>query len=108
MATEAQVLEALRAIVDPDLNRDIVSLGFVKNLKIEGGAVRFDIELTTPACPVKDAFKRQAEAAAGALPGVDRVEVTMTAQHRSKAQPDLDLGQIGAIVAVSSCKGGVG
>ncbi|HOH49397.1 MAG TPA: P-loop NTPase [Candidatus Hydrogenedentes bacterium] len=108
MATEAQILEALGAIVDPDLNRDIVSLGFVKNLKIEGGAVSFDIELTTPACPVKDAFKRQAEAAVGALPGVDRVEVTMTARHRPKTQPDLDLGQIGAIVAVSSCKGGVG
>jgi ATP-binding protein involved in chromosome partitioning len=47
------VLEALRVVQDPDLHRDIVSLGFIKDLKISGGQVSFTIELTTPACPVK-------------------------------------------------------
>ena len=48
--SEAAVLDSLKAVRDPDLNRDIVSLKFIKNLKIEGGRVSFAIELTTPAC----------------------------------------------------------
>ncbi len=57
---EAAVLDALRAVKDPDLHKDIVALGFVKNLRIAGGAVAFTIELTTPACPVKDLLREQA------------------------------------------------
>ena len=60
--TEAAVLDALKAVRDPDLNRDIVSLKFIKNLRIDGGAVAFSIELTTPACPVKDQMRDQARA----------------------------------------------
>ncbi|HSI73187.1 MAG TPA: iron-sulfur cluster assembly protein, partial [Fimbriimonas sp.] len=59
--TEAQVLDALRNVVDPDLHRDIVSLNFVKNVSIDDTRVAFTIELTTPACPVKDILKAQAE-----------------------------------------------
>ena len=58
--TEHAVLEALKAVKDPDLHRDIVSLGFVKNLEIQDGRVGFTIELTTPACPVKDQMQDQA------------------------------------------------
>ena len=54
MVTESAILDALRVIIDPDLHRDIVSLGFVKNVKINGGAVSFIIELTTPACRFAD------------------------------------------------------
>ena len=54
MVTETAVLAALMVVKDPDLQRDIVSLGFIKNLRIDGGRVAFSIELTTPACPVKD------------------------------------------------------
>ena len=61
--TEAAVLEALKAVRDPDLNRDIVTLKFIKNLRIDGGRVAFTIELTTPACPVKDQMRDQARAA---------------------------------------------
>jgi ATP-binding protein involved in chromosome partitioning len=50
--TETQVLDALRTIQDPDLHKDIVSLGFVRNVRIEQDTVRRDINLTTPACPV--------------------------------------------------------
>ena len=51
---QAAVLDALKVVQDPDLHRDIVSLGFIKDLKVDGGIVAFTIELTTPACPVKD------------------------------------------------------
>ena len=52
-ALEQAVLDALRTVNDPDLNKDIVTLNFVKDLKIDDGKVSFTIELTTPACPVK-------------------------------------------------------
>jgi len=57
-----EVLSALRRIIDPDFGEDIVSCGFVKSLNIDqgSGAVSFTLELTTPACPVKDQFKREA------------------------------------------------
>ena len=61
---------ALKVVRDPDLQRDIVSLGFIKDLKIDGGRVAFTIELTTPACPVKDQLRDQARAAVMQVPGV--------------------------------------
>ncbi len=110
--TEQQVLDSLRHIVDPDLQRDIVSLGFVKHLDIHQGEVTFTIELTTPACPVKDRFQRQAEEAVSALPGVTRVQVQMGSQQRRSPledqQQDSTLKEVGAVIAISSCKGGVG
>ena len=67
---QAAVLDALRVVTDPDLGRDIVSLGFVKSLAIDpGGAVSFVIELTTPACPVKDQMQAQAQAAVSRVAG---------------------------------------
>ena len=86
--TEAAVLEALKSVRDPDLNRDIVSLKFIKNLKIDGGAVSFAIELTTPACPVKDQMRDQARALVSAIPGVTSVAIEMTAQVRAAVSPD--------------------
>ena len=81
--TEASVLEALKNVRDPDLNRDIVSLKFIKNLRIDGGQVAFSIELTTPACPVKDQMRDQARALVSAIPGVTAVDIEMTAQVRA-------------------------
>src|SRR5215217_1890554 len=80
--SEEQVLKALSNIIDPDLHKDVVSLGFIKNLKIEGGNVSFDFELTTPACPVKDRFLEQARQLVGQVPGVERVDCTMTSNVR--------------------------
>jgi ATP-binding protein involved in chromosome partitioning len=106
---EQQVLDALKVIEDPDLHQDIVSLGFVKDMKIEGGDVFFRIELTTPACPVKDAFQKKAEEVVGALEGVVTVSVEMTADtsRRSVQQKNLIPG-IRHCIAVASGKGGVG
>ncbi len=104
------VLSALRAVIDPDFQQDIVTLGFVKDLEIHEGRVSFKIELTTPACPIRDQFREQAEEAVRRLPGVTDVRITMTAQARAPRQLEKGSGlaQTACILAVTSCKGGVG
>jgi ATP-binding protein involved in chromosome partitioning len=113
MAVEqARVLDALKVVQDPDLHRDIVSLGFIKDLNISGGKVGFTIELTTPACPVKDQMRDQARAAVLALPGVTDVNVTMSASVRTTGiggeGPRAPLPGVKNIIAVGAGKGGVG
>lgn len=110
MLTESQILDAMRHIIDPDLGQDIVSLGFIKNLKIDDGRVSFAIELTTPACPVKEKFKRAAHEAVASMPGVTEIDITMTAQVRAHApaDPGVFTGTIKNVIAVASGKGGVG
>ena len=105
------VLEALRAVRDPDLGRDIVSLNFVKDLLIEGGEISFTIELTTPACPVKEQMHDQAVAAVSVLGGVTDVKVDMTANVRAAAPTEVGRKPIPGvknIIAVGAGKGGVG
>ncbi len=108
--TEEQVLEALKTVKDPDLHRDIVSLGFVKALEIKGGIVRFNIELTTPACPVKDQLKEECESKVRKIPGVSDVQVTMSAAVRGRAQYEHApvLPGVRNVIAIASGKGGVG
>jgi ATP-binding protein involved in chromosome partitioning len=112
MAVEqAALLEALKVVRDPDLNRDIVSLGFIKDLKIDGGRVAFTIELTTPACPVKDQMRDQARAAVMRVPGVASVDVQMSARVREAAAPDAGRQPVPGVrnvIAVGAGKGGVG
>lgn len=106
--TEQQVLEALRPVQDPELRRGIVDLGFVKNIAIEGGTVRFDLELTTPACPMKGLFQKDCEEALKALDGVDRVEINFTSRTRGRpAGGESALEGVKNILAVASGKGGV-
>lgn len=109
--TESAVLDALRAVKDPDLHRDIVSLGFVKHVSIDGGRVGFTIELTTPACPVKDLMRDQAHAAVSQLEGVTAVDIEMTASVRSATNPLAGRASVPGvknIIAVGAGKGGVG
>jgi len=109
MVTEQAVLAALGTIQDPDLHRDIVSLGFVKNLEITGGRVRFTIELTTPACPVRKQMEDGARQAVAALPGVEEVDVIMTSRvTTSRDRQSNLLPGVQNTIAVASGKGGVG
>ena len=109
--TESAVLDALRSVHDPDLRRDIVALKFVKDLRIDGGRVSFTIELTTPACPVKDQMRDQARDLVAALPGVSDVQIQMTAQVRSAVASDFTKQPVAGVrnvIAVGAGKGGVG
>ena len=109
--TEAQVRSALRVVMDPDLHQDIVSLGFVKAVAIDGGKVSVRIELTTPACPVKDRLKSEAEVAVAKLPGVTSVVAEMTAVVRGSGRLPMagDLApNVKNFIAVGAGKGGVG
>jgi ATP-binding protein involved in chromosome partitioning len=108
--TEADVYGALEQVKDPDLHKDIVRLGFIKDLKIEGGAVSFRVVLTTPACPVREQLQEQSRSVVAALPGVTSVDVTMDAEvpkGRGLGEK-LTVPGVRNIVAVSSGKGGVG
>src|SRR6476620_1405439 len=112
MAVEqASVLEALKVVQDPDLHRDIVSLGFIKDLAVSSGRVSFTIELTTPACPVKDQMRDQARAAVLQIPGVTNVDVKLGARVREAVGGDgarQPLEGVKNIIAVGAGKGGVG
>ena len=108
--TEEMVLGALRAVKDPDLHKDIVTLNMIRDIKICGGVIGFRFVLTTPACPVRDQLKFEAEKTVMAIAGVERVEVKMDAEV-PKARGVIDKADIEGIkhiIAVSSGKGGVG
>src|SRR5215831_4030274 len=104
------VLAALRAVKDPDLHRDIVTLDFVKGLEIDGPDVRFRLMLTTPACPVKEKLEQEAREAVQRIPGVRRVEVKLEAEvpKGRGVGGKQSVPGIRNIIAVSSGKGGVG
>lgn len=104
------MLDALRVVTDPDLGRDIVSLGFVKDVRVADGSVGFTIELTTPACPERDRMRQQARHAVAALLGAGVVDVTMTARVRGSSGPMKQqlLPSVKNIIPVASGKGGVG
>lgn len=106
--TPEQILQALSAVQDPDLHRDIVTLGFVKDIEIDNGKVSFAVELTTPACPVKDLLQQQAHDVVAALDNVSEVVVTMTARVRASAEPKNLIPNVRQVVAIASGKGGVG
>jgi ATP-binding protein involved in chromosome partitioning len=108
--TEETVLEALKAIIDPDLRKDIVTLGFIKDLTIDGSNVAFRVVLTTPACPVKEQMETQANEVVKAIEGVENVTVTMDAEvpKGRGIGGNMALPNVKNIIAVSSGKGGVG
>lgn len=107
--TEGAVNDALRTVQEPELGRDIVTLGMVKDLRIRDQAVALMIELTTPACPLKDEIEQNTRAALGAI-GADSVEISWGAMVRraNPVQAEALLPGVKNIVAVVSGKGGVG
>src|ERR1043166_6445647 len=108
--SENIVLYALRQIKDPDLHKDIVTLGFIKDLSITNGNVSFRIVLTTPACPVRDEMQNTARELVIAIPGVQSVNIKMDAEvPKGRGLGDkVSVPGVKNIIAVSSGKGGVG
>jgi ATP-binding protein involved in chromosome partitioning len=109
--TSERVLEALRTVNDPDLHRDLVTLGMIEEVRIEGGTVSFTLVLTTSACPLKDEIEAEARAAVAAVPGVENVEIRTTSRVRKPKDPTADrkaLEGVAHVIAIGSGKGGVG
>lgn len=108
---KAAILAALATVQDPDLHRDIVSLGFIEDLDVHDGDVSLKVVLTTPACPAREALQQQVEAAVRSVPGVHSVSVVMDAHVRATPiRPDGPRAVQGVrnVIAVASNKGGVG
>ena len=107
--TEAQVMEALSHVIEPELHKDLVTLKMIEDVEINGSAVDFKIILTTPACPMKNQIESEASAAVKAIPGVDQVKINFDARvpADSRLMGRMDIGVRNAI-AVASGKGGVG
>src|SRR5687767_9741393 len=109
MITKEKVLEALRNVDDPDLKKDIVTLGMVKDLVVEGKNVSFSVELTTPACPMKDMIhKASVNAVIHFVDKEANVKVNMTSRVTSVRPEGPVLPGVKNIIAVASGKGGVG
>lgn len=104
------ILEALKNVIDPDLNKDIVSLGMVKDLTVQGNKVSFKLELTTPACPLKDILKNACINAIKEYVNKDaEVEIEITSRVRTSVKKEHStLKDVKHIIAVASGKGGVG
>ncbi len=105
-ATEASVSAALATVLDPELHQDLVSLGMIERLAIDGGTVAVTVQLTTPACPMKAQIEADVVRAVRAVEGVERVDVDFTAQVRGN--PQASLPGVKHVIAVGSGKGGVG
>jgi ATPases involved in chromosome partitioning len=107
--TEADVLSALGTVIDPDLRRDLVSLGMIKNVRLCEGNVAFTVELTTPACPLKEKIEADCRAAVARIPGVTNIKIEMTANVAAKRPlGGQRLPKVKHVIAVASGKGGVG
>lgn len=103
-------MAALATVKDPELHRDIVSLNMVKDLTVDGGHVSLTVELTTPACPLKDRIEQDIRAALEAMPGLESVEIDWGADVRSSAprEGQKPIAGVRNIIAIASNKGGVG
>ncbi|MHC5110597.1 MAG: Mrp/NBP35 family ATP-binding protein [Planctomycetota bacterium] len=106
--TPDQIRQQLSTVKDPELHKDIVSLDMVKSTSFEDGVVKVHIELTSPACPLKDEISRDVNAALTSLEGVQSVDIEWSAQVRSSRPGAASLPGVKNIVAVGAGKGGVG
>lgn len=107
----SQIISILKTVIDPDLNKDIVSAGFVKGIDFgEEGKVTLVIELTTPICPLQNKFKQEIEEKLKSLNDIKDVEIKFTSRKRASTYQNQTVNRdnIQNIIAVSACKGGVG
>lgn len=106
---EQDVLNALRTVNDPDLNKDLVTLKMIKDIKIDGKKINFTVELTTPACPLKEKIKSDCEKAIKeAFPDAEEINIKMTANVSSFGIDNRMMAKVKNIIAIASGKGGVG
>lgn len=108
IVTEKEILAALSHVEDPDLKQDLVSLNMIKDVKIDGSKVSFAVELTTPACPLKEKIKNDCLEAINAINQDLEVQIEMTSNVTSVRNQSFTLPNVKNIIAVSSGKGGVG
>src|SRR5829696_7132611 len=121
MPTQEQIREALRAVIDPELRRDIVELEMVRSIDVHAtGVVDVTVSLTTPGCPIRNTFQTNVTNAVRALDGVTGVNVSFDVLSdtekgalqqklgRGGALPTGALAQVSNVVCVGSGKGGVG
>src|SRR5947209_19062005 len=108
--TKEEVLRALSVVKDPDLGRDLVTLGMIENVNIDPtGKVAFTTVLTTPACPVKEQLKQQSEIVVSAIPGVRQVNAEVTSRVRQVTMTQREgIPGLRNTIAVASGKGGAG
>ncbi len=107
--TPKDILQALSYVDDPDLHKDIVTLGMVKEIEINGKNVSFTVELTTPACPMKDMIERACNnAVKHFVKEVEGITIKMSSQVTTKREPTEVLPNVKNIIAIASGKGGVG
>jgi ATP-binding protein involved in chromosome partitioning len=105
------ILAALSQVQDPDLHRDLVTLGMIEDLEVADGRVAFTLVLTTSACPLKDRIEGDCRRAVLAVPGVREVEIKTTSRVRKSRDPGADrkaLEGVANVLAIGSGKGGVG
>lgn len=108
MVTKEDVLKVLSKIEDPDLHKDIVTLGFIKELIVDGSTVSFSMELTIAGCPLKNMFQKEATKLVEAIEGVEKVHIVMTSRDSKANNTNESLKGVTNIIAVASAKGGVG
>jgi ATP-binding protein involved in chromosome partitioning len=108
--TERDVLDALKGVKDPDLGRDLVDLGMIRDIRIGAGKVALTVNLTTPACPLKGQIERDVRSALQSrLPGDWDIQIAMSAEVRGKGITEKgDIAGIKNVIAIGSGKGGVG
>lgn len=109
MITQDQILKAISYVDDPDLNKDLVTLGMIQKIEIDGHKVAFDLVLTTPACPMKESIARACTTAVHTMVSADAdVHINITSNVQSSRENSTVLSGIRNIIAVASGKGGVG
>ena len=110
MLDRSSVLEVLKPVQDPELQKSLVELNMIRNIQVDGGVVKFTVVLTTPACPLREFIVDECKQAVKTLPGVTDVQVEVTAEiPQQKGLPDrVGIDNVKNIIAISSGKGGVG
>ncbi|MBT5171616.1 MAG: P-loop NTPase, partial [Candidatus Nitrosopelagicus sp.] len=105
-----QVLEKLATVIDPDLKKDIVSMGMIKDLELNSGDLKFTLELTTPACPFNDEIEADVRKAIDDIDGIENFDMKVTAKVMEGRSLDADeaMATVKNVIGVASGKGGVG